>query len=68
MSDKMNNWFNYKTGEYETIETPSDFADYIPQQDAAQGMYKAYLGLGKEPIKAALKVLMACIGKQEQGD
>lgn len=59
--DNKSSWYNYKTGESEMIETPSDFADYIPQQNAAQNMYKTYLKLGEEPIEAALKVLMACV-------
>ena len=58
MSDK-GRWYNYKTGEYERIEMPSDFADYIPQLDATQEIYRAYLELGIKPIKALRKVLHA---------
>ena len=55
-------WYNYKIGEYEAIEAPSDFADYIPQYGAAQNMYRLHMKLGDEPIIAALKVHMACVG------
>lgn len=51
------NWYNYKTGEYESIEIPTGFTDYIPQTPACQGLYSCYLAMGKSPIEAALEVL-----------
>lgn len=57
------NWFNYKIAEYEYIETPVNFVDYIPQIGAAQSLYNLYLQMGDQPIEAARKVLEACVGK-----
>jgi len=53
-------WYNYKTGRFESRETPSDFTDYIPQSPPAQGMYSVLLEMGQAPIFAALEVLTAC--------
>lgn len=55
-------WFNYKTNEHEFIVMPLDFTYYIPQLDATQEMYKAYLEQGVEPIEALRKVLHAWAG------
>jgi hypothetical protein len=57
-------WYNYKTSEHELIETPTDFADYVPQSQSAQSMYRCYLELGETPIEAAIRVLSACVGVQ----
>lgn len=57
-------WHNFKTGEYELIDTPADFSDYIPQDPAAQGLYSVYIQLGDKPLEAALKVLLACVGEK----
>lgn len=60
-------WFNYKTGEYEYITCPQDFAPYIPQSPAAQNLYKLYVeNMNLSPIEAAQKVLEAAIGKAVQ--
>ena len=38
----MNGWFNYRTGEMEYIDTPTDFSDYMPQGVPYQMLYKLY--------------------------
>lgn len=55
-------WHNYKTGEREYIETPTDFTNYIPQYPAAQWIYQHLLMMGKSPIDAAYETLSVCIG------
>ena len=62
-------WFNFRTKEYEGLaETPQDFADYIPQEQAAQNLYKLYIEhFGLSPIDAAKKVLEAVCGFREKG-
>lgn len=58
-------WFNYKTGEHENIPTPSDFANYIPQEPAAQSLYSLYIQhMGLSPLEACAKVLEACVGER----
>ncbi len=54
-------WYNYKTKQYEYIETPTDFADYIPDIPAAHGLYSVYLKMGDVPLEAARKTLEACV-------
>jgi len=61
----MESWWNYKTGEFEYVETPTDFTNYIPQLDAAQGMYLCCIKLGDTPVEAAIKVLTACVRPYE---
>ena len=58
----LDSWFNYKTGRYEEIETPKNFKDYLPQSEAAQGLYDVYIAMGNKPSDAAIKVLKACAG------
>lgn len=55
-------WFNYKKNDYDFIETPKDFHDYIPQYPAAQNLYGLYIKMGETPINACRKVLEACLG------
>jgi len=58
-------WFNYVRNEYEYIETPADFSDYVPQL-GGRGMYQIYVShYGMKPIDAALKVLKASIGEKD---
>ena len=64
MSDNKFYWFNYKTGDYELIDTPSDFTNYIPQQDAAISLYKLYIQTGDPALEAARKVLSICVGEK----
>ncbi len=66
LQDRRGYWFNFKTGEYEYIETPANFENYISQLPAAQGLYKVYLQMGDESIVAATKVLKATIGEKPE--
>lgn len=51
-------WFNERTQQFEYIDTPSDFSDYLPQIPAAINLYKLYIEHEKlEPIRAYLKVM-----------
>ena len=59
--DRRNYWFNYRTGKYELTDAPPDFADYLPQTPAAQGLYKLYREAGDEPREAARRVLEALV-------
>lgn len=55
---------NYKTRRTDSLPSqPEDWRDYIPQDDAAQGMYTCYLQLGKSPLIAAGHVLAAVAGQ-----
>lgn len=62
--DNRSYWFNYVKGEYEYIDTPTDFSNYIPQIPAAQSMYRLLVNnMGETPLKACAKVLEACVGE-----
>jgi hypothetical protein len=50
-------WFNYKKNEMELVETPETFEDYIPQDQASQGIYFCRMQLGDSHMDAALSVL-----------
>ena len=56
-------WYNFRKQEYEYIPTPTDFRDYIPQQQAAQALYQLYLQGGDAPIIATRKILEISTGK-----
>jgi len=60
--DERLRWFNFKTGEFELIENPTDFTNYIPQSVAAQGLYKCLIELGNDQTASAIMVLEACAG------
>jgi hypothetical protein len=61
--DNRNYWHNYRTGQDEYIETPSDFSDYVPQI-GGRGMYQIHVNhYGMTPIDACVKVLEAAVGK-----
>ena len=62
---QLMNWYNYRTEEHETIETPEDFSDYVPQIGGL-GMYNIYVMQGTAPIDAALKVLKIACGVAEE--
>lgn len=67
--NKMDNkgyWYNFKTESYEYIESPTDFADYIPQSPPAQSLYKLYIEIGDDPLEASIKVLKASIGEKPE--
>lgn len=56
-------WHNFVTGEYEYIETPKDFSDYVPQI-GGRGLHQIYVEHdGMEPIEAACKVLSLAVGE-----
>lgn len=62
--DKRIYWFNYVKQDYEYVETPTDFSQYIPQSQAAQSLYTLLINhMNKAPIEAALHVLNACVGE-----
>lgn len=47
-----------------TLPPPSDYADYIPQDESAQALYRLYVQMGDAPLDAAVKVLKICVGEQ----
>lgn len=65
MESKMY-WFNFKTNEYEFISCPTDFSDYIPQESAAQALYRLHQKMGREPLEAAVKMLEAACGVPQE--
>jgi hypothetical protein len=61
--------FNFKNDHWETVNAaPKDWAAYIPQHPAAQGLYRVLVARGHKPIDAAEEVLLACIGEKANGD
>lgn len=63
INDTRMYWFNYRKSEYEYIDTPVDFTDYIPQDPAAIRIYQLLQSMGETPIKAALHVLKVSVGE-----
>jgi hypothetical protein len=63
----LSGWFNYKTKEYDYRETPTDFSDYIPQEFAAQDLYRMYQEQGMQPIEAAMKIWAIAAGVDKKG-
>ena len=57
-------YYNFKTQEYEHRDTPQDWEDYIPQNEAAQGLYQCHKALGKSNIEAARLTLCAVTGEK----
>ena len=55
-------WYNYAKKEYEYITTPTDFSEYIPQNEASLKLYEIYQIQGYSPIEAAKKILEICVG------
>lgn len=56
-------WNNIKTGETDWLyETPENLADYLPQDDACQNMFKLLVETGQEPLDAFIRVLTAATG------
>lgn len=65
-NDNRNHWYNFKTKEYEYIETPKSFVDYLPQEQASQGLYQIYILEGRSPIDACRLVLEILAGKSNE--
>ena len=61
-------WYNYRTKQYEARDTPDggEWVDYISQEPAVQNLYILYVARGETPINAAIKVLRATAGIEEQ--
>lgn len=67
-------WFNYATREYDYGPdfTRDEIArQYIPQYEAAQGIYRCHRDMGKSIQEAMIETLTAVInaqeGKRQQG-
>lgn len=59
-------YFNEKTGEIDYLdEPPADWRDYLPQVQAAQGLYECHLAAGLSPAEAAKEVLLIATGNKE---
>ena len=62
-------WYNYKKEKYEYLdEKPEDYADYIPQIPAAQGLYRVHIAMGKSPLIACKDTLLACAGIKDEDE
>ena len=60
-------WYNYRTQQHEWLyETPTDFHDYVSQNQSAQALLDLYINhMGLTPLEAAIKVLKAQIGETD---
>ena len=55
-------WLNFTTKEYDFIDTPTDFSNYVPEEGRAlYGLYISHKQM--QPIDAALKVLRLYTGR-----
>jgi len=63
VTDNRGDWFNHATQQYEHIETPTDFTNYLRQDPAVQDLYRYYIRSGDTPAEAAFKVLIAFVGE-----
>lgn len=64
-------WYNFKTKEYVYSDLPTtdeQAVEYIPQLQAAQGLYKCYRLMGNDIIESMIKVLEACVGQEGESD
>lgn len=58
-------WYNFKTRKNENIHFPAGREkEFIPQLDAAQGLYDLLILAGEEPADAMGKVLAASCGEE----
>lgn len=63
--DNRGFWHNYRTGQSEFIETPTDFSDYVPQI-GGRGLYQLHVDhMGMTPIDACIKVLHTAAAAHE---
>ena len=55
--------FNFKARAYESVNlaelSDNQLREYIPQEDAVQGIFGCHLDLGEKPLIAYLKTLEA---------
>lgn len=64
MNNATNCYYNCRTNEYEYLHfAPSDWSDYIPQDEHSQALYRLYVIGGDKPVEAAKKVLKLWVGK-----
>ena len=56
-------WFNQRTKQWEVKDAVGgDYRDYIPQTEAALGLYQTMLDLGHSALDAAIYTLEAVCG------
>ena len=66
MNTNKGYWYNYRTKDYDYIDTPEDFSDYVPHP-AGKALYEIYVEhKGMKPIEAALKVLTTACGEDKR--
>lgn len=66
MTESKAYWYNFKTESYDFCEGPqedSEVADYIPQDQAAIGLYKIYRSSGLDMNESMANVFSACLGQ-----
>lgn len=70
MKDIALEWYNFRTGKYEShTGVPDRPSDYISQSPAAQRLYNLYVDSGtKTPEDAMLEVLKICAGVQDTNE
>lgn len=62
-------WYNFAEHKYDAIEAPQadeEAVKYIPQIQAAQGLYHVHRAMGKSILEAMRDVLTACVGEKAQ--
>ncbi len=58
-------WYNYQTKSYDYLQDiPKDLRAYIPQDEAAQGIFNCHFWGGDSQREAARKTLTAVIEAQ----
>jgi len=69
MLDQDLSWYNYATDEYELGSTPTtdeQAKSYLPQLDAAQGLYDVQRLMGNSILEAMIYVLNICVGEPNE--
>lgn len=54
-------YYDFRKNLWDNRATPTDWADYLPQDPIVQNLYQLYLDTNGEPHQAALEVLKLCI-------
>ncbi len=58
-------WYNFDTEEHDFLDTPEDYAPYVPK-GAARNLFRLYVDhMGESPLDAMVKVLSACVGDKD---
>ena len=62
-------WYNYIKEDYELADAPTtdgQAKSYLPQLDAAQGLYDVQRLIGNSILEAMIYVLNVCVGEPNE--